>query len=67
MRAWQIPRYFGRHERTYSAVGAVGYQYDPVINGNAWAYPVMIYATKPEIGLTWDNSPQVKLWLGGRR
>ena len=63
MRGWQIPRYFGRHEKAYPAEDATGYQYSPVINGNGWNYPVMAVCDPAQARLTWDQSPQVRFWL----
>ena len=67
MKGWQIPRYFGKHEKTYPADGAIGYQYCYAINGNG-LYPVLtrplpVRLEKP----TWDQSPQVKFWMDEKK
>ena len=67
--SWEPCRYFGKHERTYPADGAVPYRFNPAIHGNdAWlrdwnrvcrAIPV----TGTVEPISWKQSPQVRFWL----
>lgn len=66
---WEPVRYFGKHERTYPADGAMPYRYNDAVHGNdAWlrdwnrvnrAIPVEGIVQKA----TWNQSPQVRFWL----
>lgn len=66
---WEPARYFGKHERTYPADGAMPYNFNPLIRGNdVWlrdwnrvnrAIPVEGTLEKA----TWNQSPQVRFWL----
>lgn len=66
---WEPARYFGKHERTYPADGAMPYNFNPLIRGSdAWlrdwnrvnrAIPVEGTLEKA----TWNQSPQVRFWL----
>lgn len=63
LKEWQrqVMYYWSPHERRDTAVWAVQYRYDPVLNGNVMA--VRARRMGDPQGPVWRMSPQVRMWM----
>ena len=66
---WELPYYFGRHDRKYPADDAIGYRYNANIHGNDlwlcdWSRVIRAIPAEGTLEkISWKQSPQVQMWM----
>ena len=69
---WQVPYYWGKHDKRAPADDGIPYCYDQQRNGNAyWPYPkasgwvsrAIVADGMVNSRPSWECSPQVRFWL----